>query len=424
MIGFKNYHFRYIKFVLYVLIVVSIVALVFVVLFKNILKDDSVPTIENIPTTTVTETPAPANTNRIKIQLAGDIVLNDKFLASNRNAYGEYDFENCFSSIVPSLDGDLVLFNLEGVIDANKNGEGISGAPFYNYPKEIVEAACKAGFNVCITANDRASYFYNDGIKNNVENIRQAGLMVSGSSLEGEKNYIVSEFNGIKVAVLAYTDKFDNYDKIDVSRIASIDFHDVEGTMDRIEEDIASARNEGAEIIIASMHWGEELASKVTDEQKELAERMLKSGVDIIYGTRPHVFQTVTFKQMPDESGERKNVIVAYSMGNFLSQPTVTTGQLTQQSGILNIYVERDTNGKAYISSAQCMPIYIYAKALDSAGTNYSYSVLPATEYALAEERPQVFLNDEDWQNCKTAYEHMKEIVENRPADEILLGLE
>ena len=149
----------------------------------------------------------------------------------------------------------------------------------------------------------------------------------------------------------------------------------------------------------------------------------IKNGVDIIYGTLSHVFQPVTYKNVVDDFGESKNVIVAYSMGNFLSQPTVTGGQKTQQSAVLNIYIERDTEGKAYISSAECVPIYTYAKALDSAGSAFAYSILPATEYALAEEKPEIFLNESDWTNCKTAYEDMKSIVETSSANGIPLGL-
>lgn len=419
MSGFKNYHLRYIKSVLYMLISLSLIILLILTAILNFpTREDG----EQSPI--IEETPKPtAIVNRVKIQLTGDIVLNDTLIKSNSNVYGEYNFDSCFSAIKDSLDGDLVMFNLEGVIDARKNGTNLAGAPFYNYPKEIVSAAYKAGFDVCITANDRASYFSNEGIKNNVENIRQSGLVVAGSSLEGEKNYIVTEINGIKIAVLAYTDKLVNYDEIDLSRIASLNFYDVEGTMDRIEADVASAKSDGAEIIIASMHWGEEMASKVTDDQRELADRMMESGVDIVYGTLSHVFQPVTYKNILDNSGESKNVLVAYSVGNFLSQPTVTSGQKTQQSGILNIYVERDKNGKAYLSSAECMPIFIYAKALDSAGTNYSYSILPATAYALAENRPEIFLNDTDWENCKTAYKNMKSIVEESSANGIPLGL-
>ncbi len=420
MSGLKNYHFRYIKSVLYFLLAISLIVLLIVTVVTNSSSD------VNDPDETLVVTPTPVateNPNRIKIQLAGDVVLNDTLISSNSNAYGEYNFDNCFSTIQPYLDGDLVLFNLEGIIDANKNGTQLAGAPIYNYPKEIATAAYKAGFDICVTANDRASYFSNEGIKNNIENLREAGLIVCGSSLEGEKNYVVKDFGGIKVAVLAYTDKFVNQDEIDTDRIASIDFYDVEGTMDRIESDVASAKNDGAEIVIVSMHWGEEMASKVTDDQRELADRIIKCGVDIVYGTRSHVFQPVTYKNILNDQGESKNVIVAYSMGNFLSQPTVTSGQMTQQSGILNIYVERDKDGKAYISSSECMPIYIYAKALDSAGTNYTYSILSATEYGLAEKRPDVFLNDADWENCKNAYENMKKIVEESSLNGIPLGL-
>ncbi len=419
MSGFRNYHFRYIKSVLYALVSIALIVFLVIYAVNNVNFNQGGSEIAEEPTPRPTEN----NLNKIKIQLVGDVVLNDTLISNNSNAYGEYNFDNCFSTIASNIDGDVVIFNLEGVIDANKDGTQIAGAPIYNYPKEIAMSAYKAGFNVCITANDRASYFGNEGIKNNVENLRDIGLLVSGSSLKGEKNYVIKEFNSVKVAVLAYTDKLINFDEIDTDCIASVDFYDVEGTMDRIEADVVSAKEEGAEIIIASMHWGDELASKVTDDQRELAEKMVKSGVDIIYGTRSHVFQPVTYKNIIDDSGESKNVIVAYSMGNFLSQPTITSGQKTQQSGILNIYVERDTEGKAYISSAECMPIYIYAKALDSVGTNYAYSILPATEYALSETRPEIFLNDENWENCKTAYKNMKEIVEESSANGIPLGL-
>ncbi len=420
MQGFKLYYLRYIKSALYILVALTMIVLL---VFFSVAYLPGSSTSKPVNTSDASSPEPTQKTNRVKIQLTGDVVLNDKLLLSNSNAYGQYDFDNCFSTIKSSLDGDLTMFNLEGLVDVNKNGSEFGGAPIYNYPKEITVAAHNAGFDVCVTANDRASYFGNAGIKSNIENIREAGLKNVGTSLEGEKNYIISEYNGIKIAILAYTDKLINADKIDTDRIANLDFHDVEGTMERVEKDIEEVRSYGAEIIIASMHWGEEMASTVTDDQRELAERMIKSGVDIIYGTLSHVFQPVTYKNVVDASGESKNIIVAYSMGNFLSQPTVTGGQKTQQSAILNIYVERDTDGKAYISSAECVPIYTYAKALDSTGSTFSYSILPATEYALAESKPEIFLNESDWTNCKTAYEDMKSIVETSSANGIPLGL-
>lgn len=417
--GFKDFYLRYLKSALFTLVALSLVVLLVVAVIVNLPESDN---NENFPS--AQQTPQETeSTNRVKIQLAGDIVLNDKFLSSNSNAYGQYEFENCFSAIKSKLDGDITIFNLEGLIDVNKDGSELGGAPIYNYPKEIITAARNAGFNMCVTANDRASYFSDAGIKNNIDNIREAGLAAVGTSHRGEKNYYIGEFNGIKIAVLAYTDKLINVDELDVERISSLDFHDVEGTMDQIDKDIRSVKEQGAEIIVSSMHWGEEMASTVTDDQRELASRMIKSGVDIVYGTKSHVFQPVTYKNVVDNDGVSKNIIVAYSMGNFLSQPTVTGGQKTQQSAILNVYVERDIDGKAYISSAECVPIYTYAKALDSTGSDFSYAILPAFEYSMAESKPDIFLNENDWLNCKTAYDDMKKIVENSSANGIPLGL-
>ena len=94
MSGFKNYHLRYIKSVLYMLVALALIVLLVVT------------AIVNIPTKNVNEpthgmessTPEPENTNRIKIQLMGDIVLNGTLISSNSNAYGEYNFDSCFSS--------------------------------------------------------------------------------------------------------------------------------------------------------------------------------------------------------------------------------------------------------------------------------------------------------------------------------------
>ncbi|MBE7092462.1 MAG: CapA family protein [Clostridiales bacterium] len=414
----KNYHFRYIKTVLYVLLSLSLVVMLIVLAVVNIRPANNV-NISSSPTPTSTN--KSETTNKVKIQLAGDVVLNSNLLTSSSNSYGEFNFDNIFKSIKNSINGDLAIFNMEGIIDAYKDGSQIAGAPIFNYPKEIANSLKNAGFNMCITANDRASYFSDAGIINNYQNILNSGMLPVGTSLEGNKNFAVSEINGIKIAVLAYTDKLSNFDKITLDRISSLDFEDIEGTIDAISEDVAYVKNQGAEIIVASMHWGDEMASEPNESQRELADKMAKCGVDIIYGTRSHVFQPVTFKNIVDDNNNSKNIIVAYSMGNLLSHPTVTSGETTQQSAILNIYIERDQSGKAYISTAECEPIYIYANSLKN--NNYEYHIVSSSEYYSVQERPQIFANDSDWKNCKDAYDNIKKIIEQSGKNGMPLGL-
>lgn len=420
MLEIKNYHFRYIKTVLYGIVALLLVIMLIVIAVANINFNDGQGQVENpSPTPTIQG----EKTNKVKIQLVGDVVLNSTLLENTSNAYSEYDFSNIFSLINEKINGDIALFNLEGLIDVNKNGTQISGAPLFNYPKKIASDLKDTGFNMCVTANDRAAYFSDMGIKNNYENLISAGLCPVGTSVENTKNYVVVEMNGVKIGVLAYTDKLSDFDKIDTRYISALDFSDIEGTVDKIASDVQSVKEHGAEIIVASMHWGDDISSEPTDAQRELADKIVKCGVDIIYGTRSHVFQSVTFKNIVDDNELSKNVIVAYSMGNFLAHPTVTTGQASQQSAILNVYIERDQNGRAYISSAECEPIYIYAFSKTSNDLNYEYLILPASEYAQETEKPNVFINDEDWQKCKDAYAYALKIAQESGKTGLPLGL-
>ena len=420
MLEIKNYHFRYIKTALYGVVALLLVIMLIVLAVVNINFGSGQGYVEN-PSPTPS-TPG-EKTNKVKIQLVGDVVLNSTLLENNSNAYSEYDFSNIFSLINKKINGDISLFNLEGVIDVNKNGTQISGAPRFNYPKKIASDLKDAGFNMCVTANDRAAYFSDMGIKNNYENLINAGLCPVGTSVENTKNYVVVEMNGVKIGILAYTDKLSDFDKINTKYISTTDFSDIEGTVDKIASDVQSVKEYGAEIIIASMHWGDDISSEPTEEQRELADKIVKSGVDIIYGTRSHVFQNVSFKNIVDDNQISKNVVVAYSMGNFLAHPTVTTGQAGQQSAILNIYVERDQNGRAYISSAECEAIYIYAFSKKSEDVNYEYLILPVSEYVEATEKPSVFINDEDWQKCKDAYDYVSKIAQESGKTGLPLGL-
>ena len=65
-----------------------------------------------------------------------------------------------------------------------------------------------------------------------------------------------------------------------------------------------------ADVVIVSMHWGDEYVFAPTKEQTEIAEHLAELGVHIIVGHHPHVVQPVTMVG---------DTLVIYSLGNFLS---------------------------------------------------------------------------------------------------------
>ena len=79
------------------------------------------------------------------------------------------------------------------------------------------------------------------------------------------------------------------------------------------------ARARGAQVVIASLHWGNEGSAAITPEQRTIAEQVTASGqVDLIVGHHVHVLQ-------PIEQVNGRWVV--YGMGNILSNLPTPTGR-------------------------------------------------------------------------------------------------
>ncbi|MFC6704013.1 CapA family protein [Flexivirga alba] len=113
-----------------------------------------------------------------------------------------------------------------------------------------------------------------------------------------------------------------------------------------IEADARAARARGADLVLVSMHWGEEQDQKPTSEQRRFATELLSSGaVDYIIGNHPHVVQ-------PCERIDGR--MVNYSLGNALSDQTAgivayggaKSTEAAQDGMIALVTFHRDAAGK------------------------------------------------------------------------------
>ena len=77
----------------------------------------------------------------------------------------------------------------------------------------------------------------------------------------------------------------------------------------QVVNDINSIKAESVDLLIAYMHWGYEYHRTPNDEQKNLTELLAKEGVDIIFGSHPHVIQPMEIKQVTMEDGTEKDVL-------------------------------------------------------------------------------------------------------------------
>ena len=77
---------------------------------------------------------------------------------------------------------------------------------------------------------------------------------------------------------------------------------------DDMKAEIASLREQGAELVIVAPHWGVEGSYRPNQLQIDVGHAAIDAGADIVWGSHPHVLQPI------ETYG---NGIIYYSMGNF-----------------------------------------------------------------------------------------------------------
>lgn len=80
------------------------------------------------------------------------------------------------------------------------------------------------------------------------------------------------------------------------------------GTIDQIQAGIKALKNEGAEFIIAALHWGDEGSYDVNAVQRSQGHAAIDAGADIVYGSHPHTLEPVEIYN---------DKYIFYSMGNW-----------------------------------------------------------------------------------------------------------
>lgn len=278
----------------------------------------------NSPTVTAPSTsPSPDHREspEITVVAAGDVLLHNALWAqatADAKAAGRsgYDFRPLFSEVESIISSaDLAICHLETVV-------GPSGGPFSGYPRfvvppQIIPALKQVGYDGCSTASNHSLDDGERGIRRTLTAMDAAGLAHSGtarSAAEAAHPTIVT-VRGVRIALLSYTFSFNGLRLPSDQAWLANDLG-----ADALLDEAKRARAAGAEIVIASVHWGVEYSQTASPAQTKLAKRFLASpNIDLVLGHHAHVVQ-------PFERIGGKWVV--YSMGNHVArQPQRETTQ-------------------------------------------------------------------------------------------------
>ena len=224
-------------------------------------------------------------------------------------ANGTYDFNYVFENVkdVMSKD-DLTIGNLETTFAGAQ--VGYSGYPTFNTPDAMGEALKNAGVDVLSTANNHCLDKGFKGLSRTLDVLDQLGIDHAGTSRtpEEQAKVLIKDVNGIKVAILSFTYGTNGINPPSDKGycVNYIDKNFIKGRID-------VAKSEGAEIVIACMHWGIEYQTKQNAEQEKLANLLFTNGVDVILGSHPHVLQPMEKRQVTLLDGTTKDDI-AFTM--------------------------------------------------------------------------------------------------------------
>ena len=223
----------------------------------------------------------------------------------------EYDFSAVYENVADHIaSADVAYINVETMIGGNRNK--ISGYPTFNSPEAVGEYLVTLGFDIMNVAHNHMLDSKDDRYLINCYNFfTERGKTVIGYYKDDAAvdNIVVYEKNGIKIALLAYTDSTNGI-KLKSSASTVIPYFSEE----LLERQIPKAKAM-ADIVIVSAHWGSEDSYTANSTQRTYAQKMIDLGVDVIVGMHPHCLQEMGWRT----NAQGHKTLLVYSLGNFIS---------------------------------------------------------------------------------------------------------
>lgn len=238
----------------------------------------------------------------VTLMTIGDIMMGDHPICLGHGVGSfikkqgpEYIFSN-ISDVLKNA--DITFGNLEcvlsdiGVDQVNYKTVQLRGA------ETSVNGLTNAGFDVLSIANNHILEHGENSLIRTKKLLHDNGIQTVGVSESKRKSRepVILSRNGVSFGFLAYCLVRDKTAYCSVE-----DSHD-------IINDVRKAKND-VDILVVSLHWGNEFVRKPSPEQFSLGHSIIDAGAKLILGHHPHVLQGVE---------TYNDGVIVYSLGNFV----------------------------------------------------------------------------------------------------------
>jgi poly-gamma-glutamate capsule biosynthesis protein CapA/YwtB (metallophosphatase superfamily) len=185
----------------------------------------------------------------------------------------------------------------------------------FSADRRNLEGLVRAGLDYVSIANNHIGDAGRNGILQTIRNLDRVGLEHSGAGkdLAAARKPAILDANGTKVAILGY-DAIARYYNAAQGRPGNAPL-----SRKNVKQDVAAAREAGADVVIVFPHWGVEYQARPFAAQQKLARQIIDAGADMVIGNHAHWAGAM-------EVYEGKPIW--YALGNFVfdqtwSEPTM-----------------------------------------------------------------------------------------------------
>ena len=222
-----------------------------------------------------------------KINFVGDVMLarHVEYLIEKNNVNYPYSYLNFLDK-----DNSYTVGNFEGSIPKEHKKTPNFNFSFSINPKYISSLQL-AGFTHMSLANNHSFDYGIEGYLNSIKILESNNIKSFGNPINFSTSSIsILDLPNYKIAIISISDVFKTPSDKDLKSVL---------TQAGLESDFQ----------IIYIHWGEEYSLVNSRKQKELAQKLVDLGADLIIGHHPHVVQNVE---------KINNTLVFYSLGNFI----------------------------------------------------------------------------------------------------------
>jgi hypothetical protein len=353
------------------------------------------PTTEPAATTT-TEPPGP---DEVTLVFAGDLLphgkVNDRAAAHGSASGTTFDYGPMFDPLKPVIEGaDVAICHME--VPSAPDGEKVTSYPSFGAPPELADGAKAAGYDGCTTASNHSLDRGKAGLKRLLDQFDSLDMKHAGTARTAEEaeTTTVYDVGGVQIASLSYAYDFNGYqlpadapwaaNKIDV---------------DAMKAAAKKARAEGADLVVLSLHFGNEYQHDPSDYQRQIVSELLPSDdISVIIGHHAHVVQPIE---------KVDGTYVVWGLGNQVSNQE----QLPRRDGLtVRLRATRGTGAEGGwgIASIDAIPTFVDLPSFDI------YSVVDA----LADPSTPAGLRDQ----LSASYDRTAEVLAKTPTEGVTLA--